>query len=178
MGDDLAFLCGSIEEQAPALVSKAVMLAYQEGIDSVLDNSGNIDLVDTLDQALAWQEAHRIDGAPPTWGDLHVASFEPPWGEPLQVPMDGDGTTINVAQCSMWDGGDLRESCETVHAAVFRQVTSFDEDGTPVMDFDQPLGEDGDVTRWSDGRYVPFPFREADVAAATERSFTLEPDGD
>ena|GEM_PF-5525021 len=74
----------------------------------------------------------------------------------MDHPVGGDGTTINVAQCSWWDAGELADLCVGDEGSLYRAVASFDDEG------------------WLAGHYSVFPFREADVAARTVSEHQLE----
>ncbi len=178
---DLGVLFDPVEDAAPELLTKVLLLALEEDIDALLDEDtveGGVDavLLAALDEALDWTaaeaEARGLEAL--TWGELHHAAFVEPEGGTVEWPMDGDGTTVNVAHCSMWDGGALVDPCTSSHAAVFRSVVSFDEDGVPVARVATPYGNDGDVERWLEGEAVELPFRDEDIDARTVDTWTLE----
>jgi len=177
LDDDLDFLLGAIEDAAPVLLAKALTLAYAHQREGMLDGMGDEAMLQSLADALdaMAERAVELGVDELSWGDLHLATFEPAWGDDVQLPMGGWGDTVNVADCSIMDRGGLDPSCDTVHGAIFRQVTRFEADGTPQMIYNRPQGSDGDSTRWQQGQFVELPFEASMVEAAAVETLVLDP---
>lgn len=172
---DLTILFDAVEEAQAVAIAKINLITYDQQVASILGDNADYYLLDALDEALAWVETRKAEEglATWTWADAHKASFEPVYGEPTLVEVDGDDSAVNVSQCAFWDGGDPAAECVAPEGAIFRQVTTFDEDGTPVMEASVPYGGDGDVTRWQDGTYDFVPFARAEVEAAAVETTTI-----
>lgn len=66
--------------------------------------------------------------------------------------------------------------CRSTGGAVHRRVVGFGADGVPETSGAIPFGDDGDVSAWVEGRFAPWPFRAAEVDAATVTTWTLQPE--
>jgi len=185
LGDDLTLLFDAIEEIQVLMLDKILIMAFEDGIESVLDGDGALLMIQALDQALAYldERADDLGKAEVTWGDQHifsfdtdyVAYFEMPFGGVSEVAAGGDGTSINVAECHYWDGSDLRERCVGDHGPIFRAVASFDEDGVPRYLYNWPHGHMGNATDWAEGTYTHLPFLREDVEANSDHTRILSP---
>lgn len=174
---DLSFLFDAVEDSASVTVANVNLLVHQGQVESVLGGNADVHLVAALDEALAWtaERAAERGVAEVVWGDVHRARFDADVGDDVYVPMDGDDATVNVGQCSFWDGDDPAALCDTPDGAIFRTVTTFADDGTPTSSFAVPYGADGDVDRWLAGDLDALPFARADVEARTVERTTLSP---
>lgn len=173
----LGLLWDPIETASPVTVAAMTVLAYELDLQTVLDGRGHDHALSALDSALDWVEERRAALGVDTlvYADVHDASFGAPDESSHTVEVDGDNATLNVSECSFFDAGDPRDACVSGAGPVFRQVTSFDDDGTPVWHYTWPYGQDGDVTHWIEGDYRELPFERADVEAATVSVETIGP---
>ena len=174
---ELSVLFDAVETAAPVTLANIVVLAFTQDNEALLDDDRDRFLVAALDDALAWTASRAMDlgVAELAWRDIHRGSFTPDLGAETLVPVDGDEATVNVSSCSFWDGSTPQDTCDANDGAIFRTVTSFDEDGTPVSWFTLPFGPDGDVDRWLDADYDTLPFRRADVEARTVETWAITP---
>lgn len=176
LASDLSILFGSVEEAQAVAIAKINLITYDQDLQSILRGNTDRHLLAALDDALEWTRARAAEeGVPWTWGVAHAASFEPVWGELTYVAVDGDDSAVNVSQCAFWDGSEPADVCVAPEGAIFRQVTTFDAEGTPVMWASVPFGGDGDVSRWQAGTYDVVPFARADVDARATTTGTLGP---
>jgi hypothetical protein len=104
-----------------------------------------------------------------------VDRFLRPGGEPLDVPVGGDDTTLFYSQCGMWTSGVLDEQCISTHSSLFRVVYGFDESGLPVATWNAANQVDGEVEAWRAGTYHAMPFSRAEVEAAALSSEAMGP---
>lgn len=170
LADDMSLLFDAIESAQPVTITKFTLLALENQTDSLLDDDPDLALVEALDEALTVLDARQN----PTWGELHVDEFEAPDGQRDAVARGGGDSTINVAQSKCWADTEIADKCRTGVGSVFRTLTTFDDDGTPVTWFNMPRGNAGQTTDWLDGNYVRWPFRRAEVEAATAEAITLQ----
>jgi penicillin amidase len=165
----LGLLFEPIESASPVTVASMTIQAYELGLETILDGRGRHHVLTALDQALDWVEERRtaLGLESVVYSDVHDTTFGAPDESSKTVEVDGDNATLNVSECHFFSEGDPVESCVSGAGPVFRQVTSFDADGTPVWHYTWPYGQDGDVTHWIEGEYRVLPFERADVEAAT-----------
>ncbi len=145
-------------------------------------------LLAALDDTSQWLAARfgGIDAAY-TWGDVHGAKLRASIGGELDVPRmprDGGIDTVNVSDCSFFDGdGAPQEELTSYDGSVYRLVVGFDEEGLAVgtIDFSQGTsGEPGDPhfddanVLWAEAGHTPLPFTRAAVDARTESRVTLK----
>lgn len=91
------------------------------------------------------------------------------------VATGGDGSSINVAQSRCWANGEFGSRCSSSGGAVFRTITSFEEDGTPKTIFNFAAGNGALLKDWAEGVYMDWYFRTADVEANTKQTIILKP---
>jgi penicillin amidase len=161
--DDTVGLFDSIDDASGVTVLKLALLAAEEDIDAITDGHLTRELVKALDAGVAWDT-----GA--TWGEVHPMHFDWSWGGSNLVPVDGDDTSINVTGCGFWTDGELASSCDAGAGAIFRQVTSFGDDGVPEMWF---AVSGSTSTDWLEGTYRYFPFRDAEVDEHTVETWEI-----
>lgn len=142
-------------------------------------------LVDTADFLTA--QFGSVDPAGYTWGAIHGAVFGSIYGAGLEVPFvatDGANGTVNVAETRFFDGTAPRTRLEAGGGSVYRAVTDFAEDGTPVTRFQMPRGVSGNPDSphygdlqddWVVGRYRPLRFERTDVETDASETMTLTP---
>jgi len=139
--------------------------------------------------AEAWRDTQARLGADPArwhWGDLHLAQWAPavaprvPAGERAQwavgpVGVGGSGST----PMATWDarnaygvagGASVRMVLDVGAWDNSRVINTPGESGNPADPHYRDL-----FPLWAAGRYVPFVFSDAAVAAAAERVIALEP---
>ncbi|MCK6572192.1 penicillin acylase family protein [Myxococcota bacterium] len=170
LADDLSLLFEAIDEAQPVALARVLLHVVERELEPFIDGPRAVHLVAALSDALQIL-AERGD---PAYGDLHHGLFRRPDGSQEAVPLPGDDSSLNVAQCHFWRDGALAPACEATAGAVYRLVVGFDADGVPKAAYNVPRGNDWDLDRWRDGVYRPLPFREADVEAATVRRVVLE----
>ncbi|MCB9551065.1 MAG: penicillin acylase family protein [Myxococcales bacterium] len=169
VADDLGLIYPAIADAQPVYVAKFSLLALELQIESLLDASRARVLLTALDRALT---VHLSRGEP-TWGDLHRAELTAPDGTTRTLSTPGDDSALNVAQSRCGDGDEIAEHCVTTAGAVYRMVTTIEDDGIPQMSFACPACRPGGDDDWVEGRYVTLPFRRADVEAATVETISL-----
>ncbi len=171
LGDDLSLLFDVIDEEATITVAKFMLLALEDDVAAITEGKRDELLVGALADALdelAQREAK-------TWGEVHRAVFGAFDDTSREFATPGDDASLNVAESVCWKDGELAPTCRTGGGAVYRTVTTFDEDGTPRVVFNWPLGNAGLMEDWLTGTYKPWPFRRPDVETRTARTQLLEP---
>ncbi|MFZ5476231.1 MAG: penicillin acylase family protein [Myxococcota bacterium] len=173
---DLSILFDAVEGSSPATTANLTAMVHARGIASILDGRGRWIALDALSDAIEWRAGRAAEAGKATlaWSDVHVASFDRWVGDDVTLPAPGDESTINVSECSWWDGDAPATVCDAGSGAIFRVVTHFDDDGVPVTRFNVPYGPDGDAEAWLRGAYDELAFRRADVEARTVETRTLE----
>lgn len=177
LSDDLSILFDAVEDASPITMDKLAVLTLTEGVTSLTDGTERFDLLAALRDAVAYTEEQKVALGTDTfaWSSLHNARFGPPYGDNVYLPVDGSNSSVNVSECSILTDGDLGTSCNNGSGAVFRQVTGFDEDGTPVMTFSWPYGHEDDASAWVEGTYDTLLFRREDVDASTVSTEVIAP---
>jgi penicillin amidase len=193
VADELSLLLPTIlEEETPFAIKfpiLAVTGAYPEG-DALLQGGRASVMLTALDRTVQWlRETHgSVDPDGYAWGDMHGTRFDNPFGGALDggwVPTDGGEDTVNVSSSLFFDGTRVAERFDSTQGAIFRVVTTFEDDGTPRAWASFPRGNSADPTSphfadtledWVEDRYAPIPFSRQDVDAAAESRRTLEPD--
>lgn len=174
---DMSVLFEAIAEATPVTVAKLSVLAHRMDAEALLDGRGDTDMLASMADALAWVEAERVrlgvDSL--TWGDVHTARFNGTFAEDLEQPFSGDESTVNVADCPAWDGGDLHSPCASDEGSLYRAVVQFGEDDIPEMWFHVGHGGYGAEADWHQFNYEYLPFRAEEVDAATVRSWEITP---
>ncbi len=175
--DDLSILFDAVEDVNPVTMDKFTFLTLQEGNATLTEGASRHDLVGALRDSLTFvaerEAALGITTLP--WSAIHNVHFGQPYGATQSFPVDGENSTVNVSECSMLSDGDLGTTCNNGSGAVFRQVTSFDDAGTPVTTFNWPYGNTDDAVAWTAGTYDTLLFDRADVDASTVSTETLAP---
>jgi len=152
------------------------------GADKLLVGGESKVLLGALDDTAKWltEEYGGID-APYTWADVHGAELRASFAGELQRPeikRDGGIDTINVSDCSFFDGdGAAKGAFTSYDGSVYRFVVAFDASGRPeaTIDFSQGTsGEPGDPhfedanALWAEAGHTHLPFARADVDARGE----------
>ncbi|MEM7157958.1 MAG: penicillin acylase family protein [Myxococcota bacterium] len=193
VSDELSILYSTVLGEETPFVVKIPVLAvtdqYPES-EALMGSPRDVLLLQTLSRVVGVLEARYgdVDPAGYSWGDLHGTSFRSAYGEALYGgwwPSDGGEDTVNVSSSRFLDeDGALADRFDSSAGAIFRVVTSFDEDGTPVAHANFPPGNSAepasthfDDTRdaWLEDEYSALPFRRSDVEAAAEQTIMLEP---
>ena len=190
LGDDLDYIFDIALDASAIYVLKIVTLAMTGAFprgDGVLQEGRDVLALRALSDAAEWLTM-RFGGLEPTrytWGDLHGTEFDNSFGGMLYggwSPTDGGQDTVNVSETSFFNSSGVRTRFDSHDGAVFRVVTSFADDGTPVAVANMPRGESGEPASphfadelgdWLEDRYTPIAFRRAEVDAARESSYTL-----
>lgn len=177
LSGDMGVLFNAIAEASPVTVAKLNLLAHRDGIESLLDGKGDADVLASLAEAVALlrDEAATRGVDSLTWGDIHTARFGGTFGDDIEVPFSGDESTVNVADCPAWDGNDLNVPCASHEGSIYRALVQFGDDDVPEMWFHVGQGGYGEAADWHDFTYDYFPFRAAEVEAATVRSWEVGP---
>lgn len=162
--DDLSLLFTAIDGAQPVMLVKYATLAVNTPIPSIIGGDLGVQLLTSLRAALdAWLERDE-----PTFGDIHLSRFGSADRTSYTVPTDGCDTAPNVAQCSFFaSDGSLADVCIATMGAVFRNVTTFDEDGTPRMIYNFTGGTAQQLDDWIESVPRPALFRRAEIEAAT-----------
>lgn len=177
--DDLGdLLFNSIDQEQPVTVVKMLHRAYVDQVSALIGAEPEVNLLAALEDALTLIEARQLE----SWGALHRVRFITADDRVLVREITGgDDTSLNVAQVRCWDEdeqGDpvIAEHCTSTGGAVFRTVTTFDDDGTPRTVFNFAKGNGVPLSDWLDGIYKPWLFRTDEVrASAKSNVLTLEP---
>lgn len=174
---DMSVLFDAIAEATPVTVAKLSVLAHRMGAEALLDGKGESDMLASLSDALEWVEAERVRLGVErlTWGDVHTARFSGTFEEDIEAPFSGDESTVNVADCPAWDGGDLHSPCASHEGSLYRAIVEFGDDDVPEMYFHVGHGGYGAESDWHDFSYEYLPFRAEEVDAATVRSWEITP---
>ena len=173
--DDLsALLFDAIDSAQPVTTVKMVMRAYVDQVQDLLGPTPQVTLLASLQDALEVMAQRELK----VWGDLHVSRFITADDLVLiSEPTGGDDTSLNVAQVRCWDDErQIAPRCTSTAGAVFRSVTSFDEDGTPRTVFNFAQGNGVPLSDWLQGAYTPWIFKtDAVRASAGQDILRLEP---
>jgi penicillin G amidase len=192
--DDFGFLFTTVFGAEPPFVLKIPALAllgeYQG--EGLIQESPEWVAVEALARTAAWLDATYggIDPSNYSWGEMHGTRFSNPFGAQLDggwVPTDGGEDTVNVSSSNFYANaaGNTAERFDSHAGAIFRVVTTFADDGTPVSSINFPRGNSGNPASphwddtlhdWVEGVYTPLPFRRDEVEAARESSYTLTPE--
>jgi penicillin amidase len=194
LADELSFLYAEVVRGQPPFVIKIPALAitgqYPNG-DAIMQDGRDVHIMRAVESTAAFLQA-RFGGVDPslyTWGDMHGTKFDNPFGGRLDgawVPTDGGDDTVNVSSSTFLDeaGSDVADRFDSHAGAIFRVVTTFDEEGLPVAHANFPRGNSGDpdsphfadrLTDWVEGDYQQLPFTREEVDAAAESTITLVP---
>ncbi|MEZ4452734.1 MAG: penicillin acylase family protein [Nannocystaceae bacterium] len=195
LADDLGLTYEPILSAAASYLVKFTMLAFTDGYpngDGVLQEGRDRLILTALDETAAWLTANfgAVDSGY-TWGERHGTEFLNGYGHDLDggfVPVGGGEDTVNVSTSKFHTPeGEIAPRFNSHDGPVFRVVTEFAEDGTPVARLNFPRGNSGEpssphwddaVDDWANGVYQPFAFRRDEVDAAKESALTLTPTGE
>jgi penicillin G amidase len=189
--DDLSsILFETVLEAAPMYMLKIAALAmngvYPDG-DLVMQEGRDMVVLMALSDTAAWLE-QRFGGVEPSgyrYGDMRVSSMDDAYGRGIamfDIATDGGESTVNVAQSTFREGGEVLEQWVSHWGPIERQVMTFAEDGTPVSYANSVLGNvaepssshyDDGMDDWIEGRYRELLFDRAAVEAAEERHVTI-----
>jgi len=188
--DDLTLLYGSVLDLEKIFVFKLALLALRGDFPAsaqVIQGGRDAVLLAALERTVTEFLEPRFGGvdAKYRYGDLHVSDFDDAlgagfeWGE---SPSDGGETSVNVSPHSWMDGSALAQRWRSGMGPILRLVVSFDEQGTPHMLYDFPLGNVADpasphssdmTTTWVEGTYQSMYFTKADVDAHAEEKLEI-----
>lgn len=177
--DDLdALLFDVIDAEQPVTTVKMTARAYLDGVTTLIGQTPSVTMLEALELALEAISARGLT----SWGELHRARFITADDRVLLLePVGGDDTSLNVSQSRCWAEdaqGDpiIAQHCTATVGAVFRTVTTFEEDGTPKTVFNFAKGNGVPQSDWVEGRYKPWLFRTQEVrASAGTRIVRLTP---
>ena len=193
MKDDFSILYQTVLEAESPFIIKIPMLAVQRlypRADELMQDGRDVLVLRALSRTadLLTQRFGGVDPAGYRWGDMHGTFFDNPFGERLElgfVSTDGGEDTVNVSSSRFLDdNGAPAERFDATSGAIFRVVTTFDEDGTPRSFANFPPGnvespDDPGFTNtledWAAGRYTELAFGRADVEAGAVGQRTLDP---
>ena len=192
--DDLSLVYEPIASGAMIAVARYTIFAL-EGIvpesAGLLGEGRDVVVMRALDLTADWLTA-RFGGTDPalyTWGALHGTRFRGQIDGDAMLdggfePTDGSHGTINVSETEFFERGAPRDRLEARSGSIYRMVTDFDADGTPVARVMFPRGNSGEPTSahwddtvddWREGVYRPMHFRRADVEGDMQETITLTP---
>jgi penicillin amidase len=192
--DDISLLYATIAEEEPIYLLKLGALtatgAYANG-DDIIQDGIDVTVLEAATSTAAFLAA-RFGGVDPSnyvWSDVHFSTFANTYGGALdggQVATAGSDDSVNVSQSSFYLPGSTVATDEwrSNDGPIFRVVTSFDADGTPVSVATTVRGNSGDPDspHWDDeqadwvaGTPTPIAFRRGEVDAVTESVTMLEP---
>lgn len=152
------------------------------GAEGFLPGGESAVLLAALDDTAAWlvDRFGSID-ASYAWQDVHGAELRASFAGELQRPAikrDGGVDTVNVSDCSFFDGDGAARSAFTSHdGSAYRFVVAFGDAGTPeaTIDFSQGTsGEPGDPhfedqnPLWAAAGHTHLPFARAAVDERAE----------
>lgn len=184
--DDLSsILFNTVLEAAPMymlkIASLAVSGAYPNG-DAVMQEGRDAIVMMALDETAVWLATRfgSVDPAGYRYADMRVSSMDGAYGRGLPmpiVPTDGGEDTVNVAQSTFRDGGEIAEQWVSHWGPIERQVMTFEADGRPrswanhalgnVAEPDSPHYDDA-MSDWVEGVYRELLFDRAAVEEAAE----------
>ena len=192
VGDDFGITFDAIAAKSPIYMLKfgthALTGAYA-GSDAFLQEGRPLFVMQALDDTAAFL-TERFGGTAAgsyTWGDHHVTRFSSLWGDALDggsVPTDGADGTVNVSASAFFAGNAPAARLESGAGAIFRIVTTFDDDGIPRAAINYPRGNSGDpasphwddtLDDWVNGVHRPLLFRTAEVEADSTEESVLSP---
>ena len=123
----------------------------------------------SLEKALA----RFVAAGTPTWGEVAVLSLPSANMERTEYATYGDDSTVRVSGCA------FSESEQCVNGgggSIFRFVAEFDDNGTPVGQFNAPHAPPDVFNGWlSTNEYFPLRFDPVDIADNATDEFTLMP---
>jgi penicillin amidase len=185
--DDLSsILFGTVLEAAPMYMLKIAALAidgaYPNG-DAVMQEGRDVIILLALDRTATWLEDRfgSVDPSGYRYADVRVSSMEGAYGRGLdmfEVPTDGGEDTVNVAQSTFRDGGEIADQWVSHWGPIERQVMTFDEDGRPRSWSNYALGNVADpasphyddaMDDWVEGTYRPMLFERGAIESASEQ---------
>ena len=199
------FLCGEVLEddmvtllyertlqEAPFYVLKIAILAlsgaYPDGA-KVVQGGNDLVVLRALDKTAAFLK-ERFGGVEPTkytYSDMRVTDFDNAFGLGMpigQVPTDGGEDTVNVAHGVFRKNLKIPEKWVSSYGPVERMTARFGDDGKPELWVNFPLGNVADpesahwddaLEGWVEGQSFQFPFTDAEIKAAAERTFDIPP---
>lgn len=169
--DDVGLLYAPIDDAQPITLLKMLVHAIERDTQDLLDGDVRAHALGAMSDALALLD----ERGNPTWGELHVARFNR-WdrGE-TTIPTGGGDASINVAQSRCWDGDTFRPQCQSTVGAVFRNVFTIRDDGTPECWFNWPLGNTASTDDWLSNTYKMWRFTREDVEAGERARVVLAP---
>jgi penicillin amidase len=193
--DDLGLVLGPVLDASPVYALKFTALAVTgvyPNADQVLQEGRDVLVLEALAQAAEWltEEFGGVEPDRYTWADRHGTAFHNSYGGALDGgwhPTDGGEDTVNVSSSTFYapdSTTQVRDRFESEDGAVFRAVTRFAADGTPEQFVNFPRGNSGDpdsphfadtLSDWIEDKYTYYPYRRAEVEAATETVITLDP---
>ena len=163
-------LFSPIDDAQPVTVIKMAALLIEREPEALVGEDLDEVLVGALADALDTLAARGIQ----TWGEQHFARFISPDGIAEFEPIGGGDTSVNVAQSRCWQDEIIAARCITTSGAVFRTVTTFDEQGTPQTWFNWPEGNGPGTQDWLDGTYRRWRFERAEIEQDAQETRTLE----
>lgn len=189
--DDLSsILFNTVLEAAPMYMLKIASLAvndgYPNGAAVMQEGRGPIVMM-ALDQTAAWLQS-RFGSVEPSgyaYADMRVSSMDGAYGRGLPmpvVPTDGGEDTVNVAQSTFREGGEIAEEWVSHWGPIERQVMTFEADGTPRSWANHALGNVADpanphfddaMSDWIEGTYRELLFDRAAIEAAAETAIEI-----
>ena len=193
--DDLGLVFPSILEASPVYALKFASLAIRGEYplsDELIDDGRDKTILLALARAAEWLTAEfgGVDPSGYRWGDRHGTAFRNGFGGALDGgwhPTDGGEDSVNVSASVFFapeSTSEVRPRFESEDGPVFRVVTGFADDGTPEALTNFPRGNSADpksphfgdtLEDWIEDKYTHYPYRRAEVVAATEEVITLEP---
>lgn len=193
--DDLSLVFTAILDASPVYALKFTALAVTGGYanaSEVMQQGRAVAVMQALSDTAAWltTEFGGVDPSRYRWGDRHGTGFRNSFGGALDGgwhPTDGGEDSINVSGSHFFAKDSttvVREQFESNDGPVFRVVTTFAADGTPEAVVNFPIGNSADPSSphfkdtlpdWIEDKYGYYPFRRAEVEAATETVITLSP---
>ncbi|MCB9603378.1 MAG: penicillin acylase family protein [Sandaracinus sp.] len=189
IGDDLGLLFQPLLDASTVYVLKLGLQAFEDA-PTLLDDGVAPTVYRALERTADFLVARYggIEAERYTWGELHGTHFANLGGrfDRGWFPTDGADGTVDVSDATFLRDGEPVERVSSSDGPVYRMVASFGEDGVPSArvafagghseDPDSPWW-DSTNEGWTEGRYVPLAFEEADVEARTVERATLDRDG-
>ena len=184
--DDLSsILFNTVLEAAPMYMLKIVSLAVTDGYpngDAVMQEGRGPIVMMALEATATWLESRfgSVEPSAYSYADLRVSSMDGAYGRGLPmpiVPTDGGEDTVNVAQSTFRQGGEIAEEWVSRWGPIERQVMTFEADGTPRSWSNHALGNvaeptsphyDDGMSDWIEGSYRELAFDRAAVEQAVE----------
>lgn len=175
LGDEMKIAFDGMEGAQAIILARFVANTLRQQIPELMDRTRNELMMAALEKTVAAMEERGKETY--VFADLARAVFYPPTQEPaVAVPKEGDDSSVNVTQCSMWTDGVLNKTCDSAVGSVFRAVYEFQADGSPLAHFNMPEGNASSTKEWVEGTYRVLQFPRLPTEIPYSEMWSLNPD--